>query len=251
MFSRRIVNSILVLSQLTNSFAANNNKQLRSAEHKKDNTRELQTHFSFATTNTTENVNDFEQNNQTTCVLKAVLGYPFDDPDDAPFKGYHSDWLMIQRGNGSEWEDWCWGGNATDWCLYENTGNSTGAYIGNIDDVYYPDEAAIYDELYTEIFTLHNMSDTSLTMVVENEHFAQDYYSNYDDWDDHMLAATLTITKDTNETVGEPNGYSYDVFRDVPTHINGLQNPDYHGKFSLSVVCDSSCQCTASNFTIL
>jgi len=253
MISHRLLSILLFASQFATSSA--DQKILSKQKENKHNSNlrpsTINRHASGAVYEERELQTLYDDSNA--CTLEAQLGYPFDDPDDAPYKGYHADWLYIQRNNGELWEDWCWGEDATDWCLYHNTGGSTVAYIGNIDDVYYPDEAAIEDELYTEIFTLQNVADTSLTLIVENWHFENDYYANYPEWNDHMMAATLTIRNLSKDVaVGDASGYHYPVYLDVPTHLDdGQKNPEYHGKFSLRVVCDSLCECVASDFTVL
>lgn len=60
-----------------------------------------------------------------TCTLEAKLGYPFKDPDEAPYKGFHASWLLVNKVSDDKMAlDICDGGYNADvaWCTYNNTG---------------------------------------------------------------------------------------------------------------------------------
>lgn len=189
------------------------------------------------------------------CVLEATLGYPYSDPDESPHKGYNSDWLMVERGEGLNDDDYCWGGSNTDWCTVINTsGNSSmGAYIGNVDD-YYADWAAEDDQVHNEIFTLRDVGAKTMWLKVNHFFLKKDYYTEF--WNDHLMAAALTVTNKNNGKTLSPNGgWSYPVAPNVPTHIKNtagkeIANPDYPHYFYVSVNCTEYCNCEAGDYEV-
>jgi len=189
------------------------------------------------------------------CVLEATLGYPYSDPDESPHKGYNSDWLMVERGEGLNDDDYCWGGSNTDWCTVINTsGNSSmGAYIGNVDD-YYADWAAEDDQVHNEIFTLRDVGAKTMWLKVNHFFLKTDYYTEF--WNDHLMAAALTVTNKNNGKTLSPNGgWSYPVAPNVPTHIKNtagkeIANPDYPHYFYVSVNCTEYCNCEAGDYEV-
>lgn len=68
------------------------------------------------------------------------------------YYGYHADYLAIYRGDNET--DICYSTNVPEWCNYTNSGGGDSAYIGNIDDVYYPEEAMEVDEIHEETFVI-------------------------------------------------------------------------------------------------
>lgn len=182
------------------------------------------------------------------CTLVARLGHPYNDPDDAPYKGYHYDWLEVSRyedddDSGSYCDAW----TTEQWCEYENSvKGETGAYWANVDDYYYPEWAEETDALHKEKITTVDMIGTSYFSVY-HYFFEQDYYTSEASWADHMMAAKLTIWNKTRNIGLHPQGgWSHPVDINTPTHINGEINPDYSGYFYIEVNCSSTCECTVS-----
>ena len=201
------------------------------------------------------------------CTLIAKLGHPYDVPNDAPYKGYHYDWLEVSKYkyddddyyyeqyyddayyNEEYYEDyydgtWCDSWTSAPWCEYENSvPGQTGAYIQNVDDDYYED----MDLLTKEKITTVNMVGTSYFSVYHwfND---QDYYIDDASWaGDHMMAAKLTIWNKTKKVMLNPQGgWSHPVDFNTPTHVDGNINPDYDGYFYIEVSCSSTCDCTVS-----
>lgn len=183
---------------------------------------------------------------QMSCVLKAKLFHPYDDPDEAPLMGYHADWLLVTKGEDPE--NYCYSLESKQaWCTYKNLDTKDGdsAYIGNVDD-YYKKWAAVEDQLFKEEITINNAENITTYFDVSHYFFDEDYYSEYDCWNDHLMAATLTIEVESQDLFLSPKGgWSHDVDVDVPTHTaDGKVNQDYQGNFSVAVTCSASCDCT-------
>jgi hypothetical protein len=185
--------------------------------------------------------------NQMPCVLKAKLFHPYDDPDEAPFMGYHADWLLVTKGEDPE--NFCYSleSNQT-WCTYTNLDTKYGdsAYIGNVDDYYYEELAAEDDKLFKEEITINNAENVTTYFDVSHFFLDKDYYPEYYCWNDHLMAATLTIEVVSQDLFLSPTGgWSHDVDVDMPTHTaDGKVNQDYQGNFSVAVTCSTSCNCT-------
>ena len=204
------------------------------------------------------------------CTLIAKLGHPYDTPNDAPYHGYHYDWLEVSKYKYDDDNDddeyyyyiddqfqfddayyeeyydntYCDAWTSAPWCEYKNSVvGQTGAYIQNVDDNYYD-----MDLLYKETITTVNMSGTSYFSVYHwfNE---QDYYTYYDHWaGDHMMAAKLTIWNKTKKVMLNPKGgWSHPVDINIPSHVDGEINPEYQGFFYIEVKCSASCDCTVSD----
>lgn len=183
------------------------------------------------------------------CTLKAHLGYPFDDPDDAAYYGYHAENLEVTMVGDDYWVcSWYYSDDLPEWCTYENSDpNGDSAYVANLEDYYYDD----IDDLETiteETIEITGVAGNSYEFKVEAYIFPRDYYTNYDTWADHMNVATLTIEGENGEL--NEDGWSYEASKDVSTHIkqNGkwVPNPDYEGEFTVTVTCSEECECEAS-----
>ncbi len=191
------------------------------------------------------------------CNLEAKLGYPYNDPDDAPYMGYSAEWLMVEIMDAEDEENsHCYSLVETEWCSYNNSGGYDSAYLGNVDD-YYDDWAATDDLLFNETFTLTDIGGLTLNFTVSHHFWDEDYYHEYDCWSDHMLASVLTIN---NTVTGVPlnpeGGWSHPVDKKVKTHIEEKKgkyiiNPEYQGDFYVLVKCTEDCACSAFNYTVL
>jgi hypothetical protein len=192
-------------------------------------------------------------------MLEAKLGYPHDDPNDAPYYGYHADYLTITRNGGLEIGDVCFGEegyyNDSGWCKYRNTEGkgSDIAYIGNVDADFDDVWTKIADVVAIQIFTLNVAHSNTMEFTVSHWYWEEDYYTNYETWSDHMMAAMLTIDNlATGEALHPGDGWSHPVDKNVTTHTpDSESNPDYQGKFSVSVTCDELCSCSAHDYTVL
>jgi len=192
------------------------------------------------------------------CVLKAQFAHPFEDPDDAPYKGYHGDYLEISKGS-TQPADLCDSGTPAAWCLYKNSyEGGTQAYVGNIDD-YYTAYLEDCEFLLKETIITRGMKGNMHTFYGYHIYGTQEWYSENDDWSDHMLAAVLKITvMNTGKQVVDEDGvgeWSHPTDKNTLTHIvtekeedDETINPDHIGAFSVEVTCDDACGCTASNF---
>lgn len=191
----------------------------------------------------------------TICPLRAKLGYPgWEDPDDATYFGYHSCWLEVYY----DYYDYCdaWSWQERDWCTYENTNTTEGAsmaYIGNVDD-YYDDWASYADQIQEEIITIAAVADMTVNFHSYHWYLKEDWYYEYDCWNDHMMAAKLSIQNlNTGTFVRDEFGqflWNHPVDEDIRTHLpNGDINPEYQGEFGISVTCDTSCNCNAHDYT--
>lgn len=185
------------------------------------------------------------------CTLEANLGFPnWEDPDDATHFGYHTDYLSVFRGEDEG--DICDSTLNPDWCEYTNTAEGgTSAYIGNIDDFYYPDEADIYDQMQEETIIISNAQDKIHYLCVEHWFNSKDYYPEYYTWMDHMMAAVLTVKKNGVDMGGD---WSHPVDIDTPSHIKDKGeekvNPDYEDYFCITVTCTDACDCTADDYSV-
>jgi len=187
------------------------------------------------------------------CMLKAEYAYPYADPDDSPKMGYSADWLGIQKGNNYNKFTWCDSSTQPGWCKYDNS-NATGtsAYIGNVDDEYYPDWAAVDDVMHNETMTI-KVAEGNLFHFCGHHHYNdKDYYPEVTDdwWDDHVLAAVLKINVHNNGVVSslKDEGWTRKTDKDTNTHLaNDAINPDYLGYFCVNVTCSDDCNCRAGS----
>lgn len=79
--------------------------------------------------------------------MKAKLGFPYDDPAEAGYYGYHADMLDVTE-VGDDWYvcSWYYTRSLPDWCTYENSDpKGDSAYVVNLDD-YYMDMETITEE---------------------------------------------------------------------------------------------------------
>ena len=190
------------------------------------------------------------------------MAYPYADPDDAPYYGYSSKWLIVWKGAGVDYGDYCdsyyndaYYGDSSYFCSYFNTGGSSSTYIGNVEDWYSESWAEEEDLLFDEVFTLKDVASSNLTFEVLHDFFYYDYYYQYDTWNDHMFAPILTITnKSKDVNVGPKEGWTHPVDLDMKTHIINNQvhspNPEYKGNFFVTVTCDSYCDCVPTNYEV-
>lgn len=72
-----------------------------------------------------------------------------------------------------------------------------------------------------------------------------------------MFAPDLVIKNKVKDVfVGSEEGWSHPVDIDVTTHTvdkkgNHAPNPEYEGRFSVSVSCDENCDCVAFDYKLL
>lgn len=184
------------------------------------------------------------------CTLKAELGFPWEDPDDARYMGYHTDWLEVWYSE----DDYCDAWTPQPWCTYHNTNTTEGsstAYIGNVDD-YYDDWAEEEDQIQEEQITIISAAGKTTNFHVRHWFEEKDWYYEYDCWRDHLMAATLTIknlSKDLYVEDWEGNTeWSHPVDNKTGTHVDGKTNDQYDGQFSISVECDEECDCHVSSY---
>ena len=191
----------------------------------------------------------------TQCNLQAVLGFPINDPDEAPAYGYHTDYMEVYS---SENGQYCSGemslqGNTPSWCAYQNSRpNFEGASLYNLDDDYYDDKAEL---LTSETIDITVSAGKSIEIYVSHYFEDEDYWT--DDayyWDDHLLSAFLTVENMSNDSevfLSSGEGWTHHTELETSTHIkdaNGdwIQNPDYGGNFLVTISCDSYCSCESS-----
>jgi len=194
-------------------------------------------------------VND-DAGSSDVCTLRAKLVFPFgDDINDADFYGYHADYFQVE--NTADPETVCGGAykdELPEWCTYENSNpDKDTAYFASLDDAFAADET-----VDTETIHIFNASGGTFTFAVSHLFFDEDYYSEYQGWEDHVLAAVLKIKNMTSKTQNQlnPEGWSHPTDIKTPTHIldggKWKVNPDYQDKFVVTVTCDDGCQCDAS-----
>lgn len=198
------------------------------------------------------------------CILKATFAHPYNDPDDAPYKGYHGDYLEVSRGPTGN--VLCDSGTPAPWCIYENSyEGGEYAYLQNIDDYYvnedekekcddpYDDDSLGCEFLMKETLITRGMGGTTSTFYGFHVYNDQEYYTEYDDWQDNMMAATLKISVlNTGELFdNEGDGWSHPVSNDTLTHTGeflNVTNPNHQGAFSLKITCDMDCNCETGDF---
>jgi len=183
------------------------------------------------------------------CELEVKLGYPFDDPDEALYYGYHASMLSVVK-DGDDWYEcsYYYPDDLPDWCTYGNTnpeGDST--FLSNWDDNVYYDDVETIDEELVHIF---DAAGETFIFTVEHYYFEKDYYPNDNDFNDHMNTPTLTIENLNGDSSWSNDGWTKDVEKDVSTHIKvnnkWVENPDYNGSFAVTVSCNSDCSCDAT-----
>lgn len=170
------------------------------------------------------------------------LGYPFDDPSQADYYGYHASMLSVSK-EGEEFYDGCsYYYQSTDWCSWNNDNEGDSTFLSNWED-------DTYDFIDEDLLHVSDAAGETFIFSVDHYYFARDYYTDdyYEGaYNDHMLTPTLTI----DNLDGSDNwsgGWTKDVEKDVSTHIkvNGKwePNPEYEGSFTVKVSCDSNCSC--------
>ena len=106
---------------------------------------------------------------QSTCTLKAHLGYPsIQDPDEAAHYGYHADLLQVSHAN-----ETCSSLNTTSlpiWCSYNNSyPNGDAAYIANLDDELLDDQYLNGEDgeaLWEETIMVYEAKDKSFNFKI-------------------------------------------------------------------------------------
>jgi len=192
-----------------------------------------------------------------TCNIQVTLGFPFKDPDDAPYYGQHADWIEVSKKDHKDgkvcsayFES---AKKNPKWCTYKNSQkDGDSAYVDNYEDEYYTD-----DQLKAEMATRETMiikEAIGHDIVIEEYHwlFAEDYYPSLKTWNDHMMAAHLEITNlshGTQEVIGDPF-YQHPVRVGTRSHIKSkgkwIGNPEYKGNFRVIINCNPKCFCVAS-----
>jgi hypothetical protein len=166
------------------------------------------------------------------------------------FFGYHTDYLSVYRGDG--YYDYCSSYVKQEWCLYSNIDeNGTSAYIANVDDYDYPVDGEIKDELNEEIITINDAEGMVHYLCVTHLFNEVDYSHNDATWQDHMMAATLTVKKNGFD-MGDDE-WSHPVDREIASNIEYEDgeptNPAYEGRFCIKVSCTDLCDCSADDYT--
>ena len=191
-----------------------------------------------------------------TCEFRARLGYPYSEANDAPYFGYNTDYMIVY--DPTRVNDYCTGersnfGDLPEWCTYTNTvPGSDAASIYNVEDEYYTqDQLAYYEKLSKERMDFTVSAGGQVKIQVEHWFYDEEYYSNYESWSDHLLKAFLKVKNVSKKTMlGPDEGWSYTTNKNVYTHIyqNGewVVNPNYGGKFEVTIDCDESCVCGTS-----
>jgi hypothetical protein len=188
-----------------------------------------------------------------TCTLEATLAHPFDTPDDAPYYGYHAEYLEVTMASDDYYEcSWSYSDDLPNWCTYSSNGDS--AYVANFDDDWVADDT--WEELTSEEVTVYATPGETYNFKVQTWFFDEDYYTSYETWNDHMMAAVLKIKNKSSDNQNQlkSSGWSHPVDVDVSTHIqvNGewVVNPDYQGSFLVTATCDDDCLCE-STYTLI
>jgi hypothetical protein len=125
-----------------------------------------------STSTPTKNLSGKVEN--SSCILKAHLGYPgIDEPSDAAYFGVSNDILTVFKGNevcGSNDDS-----NLPSWCMRNSTdptsGRAGGAYIENLDDYYWDDVFLLNGEngtsLMEEMVTVYGAGGRGMIFRVE------------------------------------------------------------------------------------
>jgi len=193
------------------------------------------------------------------CTIKAVLGFDFKDPDDAPYYGHHLDWIEVsKKGKTPDYICSAYYHNINDapgWCTYKNSVEGhDGAHVDNWMDEYYTD-AELENELVSEeTVRIKDAADHVTAINVYHWLFDKDYYPGDPEWKDHMMAPKLTIYNLSNEKQNKIGGpFQHPVSQYVSTHIEQddgtwVGNPFYKGNFKLEVHCNRFCRCEVKNY---
>lgn len=195
-----------------------------------------------------------EKPTSMTCNIEVTLGFPFKDPDQAPYYGQHADWIEVEKidyGDGKVCSAYfeSYKKNPT-WCRYKNSmKDGDSAHVDNYEDEYYTDDQ-LKDEMATRETVFIKKAQEHVTLVkVYHWLFDENYYPALKTWNDHMMAAQLKITNlshGTQKRIGD-EFYHHPVKAHIPTHIKSkgkwVGNPEYTGNFELKIVCNKSCRC--------
>jgi len=207
--------------------------------------------------------------NVDTCNIRAVLGFDFTDPDDAPYYGHHLDWIEVGKlGKTPNYICSAYYHNIKDnpdWCTYKNSVEGhDGAHVDNYMDEYYGEDE-LKNELATrETVRIKGAHDHVTEIKVYHWLFDVDYYQGYPEWKDHMMAAKLKLynlsyARDHKNYVikdeDKNKSWQHPVSLYIPTHTKQddgtwVGNPDYRGNFQIEVHCNSKCRCEAKNYKI-
>jgi len=189
------------------------------------------------------------------CELRAILKYPWGtNPDDAPYYGYVTEYLEV-REVGDDW--WvCSGYYRTDlpaWCKYSNTSpdpTADGANLENYEDYYDPNAPDIQT---SETVIISGAAARVFNFDVLHWFWDNDYYTDYETWNDHMIASVLKIKNlsNPNQKFLSDGGWSHPVDINTKTHIQDANgdfsiNPAYKGDIRVVVWCDDNCFCNYS-----
>lgn len=189
-----------------------------------------------------------------TCNIEVSLGFPFKDPDNAPYYGQHADWIEVIKIDHED-KKTCsayyesYKKNPT-WCKYKNSmKDGDSAYVDNYEDEYYTDDQLKGEKATRETIIIKKATEHVTQVEVYHWLFAENYYPALKTWNDHMMAAQLTITNlshGTQKRIGD-EFYHHPVKSNIPTHIKRggkwVGNPDYTGNFKLEIVCNKFCRC--------
>lgn len=179
------------------------------------------------------------------CTLEAVFGYPNSDHLDPQYNSnHHADSLSIQLNEGLTQKDYCFPASSLfveSWCSpYEEAGGET-----------------------DKGFLLHDVASTTLTFTVtrwftDPGHSNNNHYKHIDD----TVAAGLTLkqkTKTKDVVLSPAGGWKHDVERERKLHEEKISSSSeyaysprgFEGKFSVSVSCNGSCECTAGEVSLI
>lgn len=172
------------------------------------------------------------------CDLEGHLAFEYDSPYEAPYYGVHEKYLTVYR---NDLNNPCSGTYQPSWCVYENT--EEGYYTSYLEVLpsATEDEAIMTSESITSLDAFDTVHFFCATHMFQN----LDLNATNDDWRDHLMAPTLTLTKNK-----EKIGKEYKNVVDIPTHVGDEINPEFPDEYCVEVKCNGSCDCSVSPFVI-
>ncbi|GFH56987.1 predicted protein [Chaetoceros tenuissimus] len=163
-----------------------------------------------------------------TCSLQAEFRY-----EDVSDNGYHRDDVSATMANQFEVCDQSTLGETSWGCTH----------LGNA-AVWNPQNTDYYNYNHGETVDVTNAYGS--TIYLDVVHHFSDLEKYYDR--DHRIQGALFVSVN-GQTLGE---YSHPKNGQIDTHLNdGSINPDYKGKFRVTVTCDDSCVCDVSKYNIV
>jgi len=180
------------------------------------------------------------------CKLRVTNSYPYTTPRDAPYYGSHADWLEVRKEGLSNNNECAYYKKSTNpaWCKYK----------GNKAEINH-EEAPSEDEILKSETLIVKYASGKRT-VIDSYHyfFDADYYTNYEGWNDHMLAPEVKImnlSSNPQTQVGITRKHPTNKL--VSTHVKNDKggwdvNPNYEGNMKIVISCSESCFCKEDSF---